>query len=221
MKPLERSITAVAMVSTAVLLLVSAPDNLSDTMRGLAGPIPDEWTWPEDAPTPETVVRVATWEKPPPGIEPTTDAEFLSRPARVAESVADLLRHYLLSEFGRLGSQAPWYERLRRVSVGLQTAAIHTDLSSDDDGTAAQAICQAVSSFTSSAQGRQLTSLDVEVYGTGGRLLASQHTVPVQPLSRSRPGLTPMHIPQPNDPSFPYVPSPEPSSRSTTAGGDR
>jgi hypothetical protein len=201
------------MVTTTALTVVCATDDSGDTLRGLAGPIPDEWIWPEDAPTLETVVRVATWEKPPPGIEPTTDAEFFSRPPRVAESVADLLRQYLLSEFGRPGSKAPWYDRVRRVAVGLHTAAIHTDLSSDT--VAAQAICRAVSSFPESAQGGHVTRLDVDVYGAGGRLLASQYSTSPPPVSRSRPGLTPLHVPQHNSPIFP---SPGPSSNA--AAGD-
>jgi hypothetical protein len=216
MKPLERVVSAVVMVTTTALTVVCATDNSGDTLRGLARPIPDEWISTEDAPTPETVVRVATWEKPPPGIEPTTDTEFLSRPARVAESVADLLRHYLLREFGSPGSKAPWYDRVRRVAVGLHTATIHTDLSSDaGDTVAAQAICRAVSSFPESAQGRHVTSLDVDVYGSGGRLLASQYGPPPPPVSRSRPGLTPLHVAHHNSPIFS---SPGPSSNA--AAGD-
>ena len=219
MKPFSRVIPAVVIVTTAALTVVCATDTSGDTMRGLAGPIPDAWIWPEDAPTPETVVRVATWEKPPPGIEPITDAEFLSRPARVAESVADLLRQYLLSEFGSPGSQALWYARVQRVAVGLHTAAIHTDLSSDTaDIAAAHAVCQAVSSFPKSARGRHVTTLNVDVYGSGGQLLASQYGSPPPPVSRSRPGLTPLHIPQHNSPIFPLVPSPGPSSNA--AAGD-
>ena len=219
MKPFSRVIPAVVIATTAALTVVCATDNSGDTMRGLAGPIPDEWIWTEDAPTPETVVRVATWEKPPPGIEPTTDAEFLSRPARVAESVADLLRQYLLSEFGSPGSQALWYARVQRVAVGLHTAAIHTDLSSDTaDIAAAQAICRAVASFPKSAQGRHLTTLKVDVYGSGGQLLASQYGTPPPRTARARPGFAPLHAPQHNSPIFPLVPSPGPTSNA--AAGD-
>ena len=131
-------------------------------------------------------------------------------------SVADLLRQYLLSEFGSPGSQAPWYPRVRRIAAGLQTAAIHTDLSSDTaDMAAAQAICRAVASFPKSAQGRHLTTLNVDVYGSGGQLLASQYGPPPPPISRSRPGLTPLHVPKHNPPIFP---SPGPSSNA--AAGD-
>jgi hypothetical protein len=219
MNLLGRVVHAVVIVSTAALTAVWATDNSGDNVRGLAGLAPDEWVLPEDAATPETAVRIATWEKPPPGIEPSTDTEFLSRPARVAESVADLLRQYLFSEFGSPGSQAPWYARVQRVAVGLHTAAIHTDLSSDTgDIAAAQAVCQAVALFPKSAQGRHVTTLNVDVYGSGGQLLASQYGSPPPPVSRSRSGLTPLHIPQHNSPIFPLVPSPEPSSNA--ASGD-
>ena len=63
MKPFSRVIPTVVIVTTAALTVVCATDNSGDTMRGLAGPIPDQWIGRKDAPTPETVVRVATWEK--------------------------------------------------------------------------------------------------------------------------------------------------------------
>ena len=47
MKPFSRVIPTVVIVTTAALTVVCATDNSGDTMRGLAGPIPDEWIWPE------------------------------------------------------------------------------------------------------------------------------------------------------------------------------
>jgi hypothetical protein len=225
MKNSERVAPAVAMVTMTVLVAFYSSyssDNSGDAARKDADVVRDERKGPGAARFKETVVPVMVAAGPPPDIGAGTNTTSDLGPPRVAESVADLLRQYLRSEFGRPESQAPWYDRVRRVTVGLQTAAIHTDLSSDTgDIATAQAVCRAVSTFPNSTEGRHVTALDVDVYGTDGRLLASQRQARAQPSSRSRPGLRPLHVPQHNSPVFAHSPSPEPPSRSNTVDRDR
>jgi hypothetical protein len=88
--------------------------------------------------------------------------------------VADQLRQYLIRVLDGPTSRDTWHGHIRRVTVGLHTAAIHTDLSSaEDDRATAEQICLLVSWFRHSPEGRHVTSLDVEVYGDEGHLLAA------------------------------------------------
>lgn len=128
---------------------------------------------------------------------------------RDAVSVADLLREYLAMEFGTTTAKAPWYDRVRRVTVGLHTAVVYTDLSSrDGDRVGAEAICQAVSRFSSSTHGRRVTPLDVEVYGVGEQLLARYDDAQVRALARSTSRLTQRSVPRRAPPILPPTPTP-------------
>jgi hypothetical protein len=94
-------------------------------------------------------------------------------PVRDSVPVADQLRRYLWRVIGLSGSQRSLHGHIRRVSVGLHLAAIHTDLSSTEaDKAIAARICAVVSRFRHSPEGRHVTALDVDVYGRDGQLLA-------------------------------------------------
>jgi hypothetical protein len=106
----------------------------------------------------------------------------------VAVSVADQLRLYLVRVLGGPASRQAWHRHIRRVAVGLNTAAIHTDLSpGEDDRATAEQICLVASWFRQSPEGRHVTSLDVEVYGVQGDLLAAYDDVPDRTAARTGP----------------------------------
>lgn len=107
-------------------------------------------------------------------------------PARVAALVADQLRRYLARVFSPSTSQRTLHGHIRQVSVGLHLAAIHTDLSSTErDRAVAEQICAVVSRFRYSPEGRHVTSLDVEVYGPDGQLLAIYEDLPARVIARA------------------------------------
>ena len=113
------------------------------------------------------------------------------RVTRVSVSVAELVRQHLAEAYGRTGSKASWYDDILGVAVRFNTAVIRTDLSSaPDDRQKAETICRAVSRFPSTAAGRELGALSVEVYGRDDRLLAASQRADSRAASR-RPDPTP------------------------------
>jgi hypothetical protein len=210
MKPIERLVDVVAILTLAMLTSACTPVTSDDDLLGRRETDRSEQERIEDAELRETAVLVASTMSPPEDVQPSSVAEPDPAPPRIAVSVADQLRQYLLSEFGTPGSEAPWYHRIRRVAVGLHTASIHTDLSADaSDRVVGLAICRAVSTFPFSSLGRGVTSLDIAVLGRGGRLIAGGSYDPPRPTARIRPALTPIHAPQHNPPVFRIAPSPE------------
>src|SRR5688500_6862262 len=175
MKPVERLVGVVAILTVAMLTSACTPVSSDDELPGSRGTGRNEQGRIEEAALRETAMLVASAINPPDHVQPESTTEPGPAAPRIAVPVAAQLQQYLLGEFGTPGSEAPWYHRIRRVTVGLHTASIHTDLSSDaSDRAAGQAICRAVSMFPFSSLGRGVTSLDIAVLGRGGRLLSSE-----------------------------------------------
>jgi hypothetical protein len=100
---------------------------------------------------------------------------------QVTASVAELLRQYLADTFGSSGLKAAWYDNVRQIAVQFTTAIVQTDLTAaPPDQEKAQAICQVVAQFPTSAQGQQLRSIAVQVYGRDHQLLASSRDATAQ-----------------------------------------
>lgn len=219
MKPFERLVDVAAILTLAILTSACTPVTSDDDLLGHRETGRNEQERIEEVALPETAVLVVSAISPPEDVQPSSVAEPDPAPPRIAVSVADQLRQYLLSEFGTPGAEAPWYHRIRRVAVGLHTASIHTDLSADaGDRVAGLAICRAVSTFPFSSLGRGVTSLDIAVLGRGGRLIAGGSYDPPRPSARARPGFTPIHAPQHNPPVFQIARSPEAPPRPGPTG---
>ena len=208
--------SAIAIVTLAVLLSACPAPGSADGLAANGNSGRRVQARSKEAVAQETPGVVAAAVNAADGGEPASVAELELGPPRVAVPVADQLRLYLQSEFGTPGSESSWYHRIRRVAVGFHTATIHTDLTSDaGDRAAVKAICQAVSGFQKSRQGRDVTELDIDVLGAGGGLLARAPQAPAQPFAGIRPGTTPIHAPQHNSPVFLASPRSEASPRST------
>jgi hypothetical protein len=136
-------------------------------------------------------------------------------PLRTTVRVADRLRQFLARVLDAPSAGGGLYRHVRRVSVGLQVAAIHTDLSSDElDRATAEQIGLVASWFKQSPEGRHVTALDVEVYGEAGDLIAAYDDAPAlasaSSRSRARPpdGIPAVHV----------VPSPAPRQAPLDSG---
>jgi hypothetical protein len=120
--------------------------------------------------------------------------------------VADRLQQFLVRVLDEPSAGDSLYRHVRRVSVGLQVAAIHTDLSSDElDKATAEQIGLVASRFKHSPEGRHVTALDVEVYGEAGDLIAAYDDAPVFASASSRSRVRPAGVP-----AVQVVPSPAP-----------
>ncbi len=126
----------------------------------------------------------ATAASSPADNDPASEDEPAVAPAQVTASVADLLRQYLADTFGSPGLKAAWYDNVRQITVQFNTATIRTDLGATPlDQQKADTICRVVAAFPSSRQGEQRRTIDVQVYGQDGRLLASTHDVAARPVA--------------------------------------
>ena len=132
-----------------------------------------------DDATPSSGARRETASRGGAARTPTPAPASSPGPVQATVSVADQLRLYLSRVLTGPDSKEAWHRHIRRVTVGLHTATIQTDLSSsDDDRVTAEQICLVASWFTESPEGRHVTSLDVEVYGEYGDLLATHEDMP-------------------------------------------
>jgi hypothetical protein len=108
-------------------------------------------------------------------------------PLRTTVRVADRLQQFLARVLEDPSTGDGLYRHVRRVSVGLQVAAIHTDLSSDAlDRATAERIGLVASRFKQSPEGRHVTALDIEVYGEAGDLIAAYDDAPALASTSSR-----------------------------------
>lgn len=97
------------------------------------------------------------------------------QPVLLSTSVSGLLTRHLEAEATATGRVQAWHARIVDVAVGLQTAVIRTDLTdASGDLAAAEAIADAVHRFPRSRLGRGIPRLDVQVFGSGGRLLVER-----------------------------------------------
>jgi hypothetical protein len=127
-------------------------------------------------------------------------------PLRTTVRVADRLQQFLARVLEDPAAGGGLYRHVRRVSVGLHVAAIHTDLSSDElDRATAEQIGLIASRFKQSPEGRHVTALDIEVYGEAGDLIAVYDDAPALASASRRSGEHPDGVP-----TVRVVPSPAP-----------